>query len=101
VTPEGLLSVLGLPFLQNFDYFTAGPVSKPFVWGIAGQNPSLETISVHTSSGDSDRNTDIWAWWSSEEKKEFLKEHPRIKALHNLVSISSNYPVIFGCHFAS
>jgi len=56
VTPEGLLSVLALPFLHHLDYYTANPVPKSFVRQIAAQNPSLESISVHTSAtpGDSD-----------------------------------------------
>jgi len=104
VTPEGLLSVLALPFLQHFDYYTAAPVPKWFVRGIAAQNPSLESISVHTSAtppGDYDESPPpdpsslldsmyMDAAWSAEEKKDFFKEHPRIKALHNLVSIPSD-----------
>jgi len=81
VTPEGLLSILALPFLQHFDYFTRRPVPKSFVRGIAAQNPSLETISVHTT-GDSENSK---TKWTTKEKKAFFKKHPRIKALHNLV----------------
>jgi len=97
VTPECLLSVLALPFLRNLDYFTERPVPKSFVRGIAAQNPSLETISVHTT-GDTDDspgpNIDDPEEidngpWSAEEKKAFFKQHPRIKALHDLVSNAS------------
>jgi len=94
VTPEGLLSALALPFLQHFDYFTMNPVPKSFVWSIAAQNPSLETISVHITGDSNDPGpnnpVDIDNGpWSSEEKKDFFKKHPRIKALNNLVSIPS------------
>jgi len=99
VTPEGLLSVLALPFLQHLDYFTTSPVPKSFVWGIAGQNPSLESISVHTTNDDGGE-PDNWDWpWSAEEKAAFFKEHPRIKTLDNLVSILCNYVIISLCHF--
>jgi len=84
VTPECLLSVVALPYLQHFDYYTAAPVPKSFIWGIAAQNPSLESISVHTT-GDSE--TDEEEAWSAEEKKDLFDKHPRIKALYNLVSI--------------
>jgi len=95
VTPEGLLSVLALPFLHHFDYYTRTPVPKSFVCGIAAQNPSLESISVHIATGDSDEppkpsssSTDIdHCAWSAEEKRDFFDKHPRIKAIHNLVSI--------------
>jgi len=65
--------VLALSSLQHFDNFTMNPVPKSFVLGIAAKNPSLETISVHTT-GDSDEPVpnypvDIDKWsWSSEEK---------------------------------
>jgi len=99
VTPEGLLSVLALPFLQHFDYFTPSPVPNSFVWGIATQNPSLESISVHLTTGDSEK-VGLPAW-STQEKKAFFKQHPRIKALVNLVSTCycSNYLMLI-CHFS-
>jgi len=90
VTPEGLLSVLALPFLQHFDYYTRRPVPKSFVRGIAAQNPSLESISVN--QGDSETYN---CTWSAEEKKDFFKEHPRIRALNNLVSIKHFLVVIY------
>jgi len=99
VTPEGLLSALALPFLQHFEYYTRTPVPKSFVWGIAAQNPSLESISVHFTTGDTDNpepndnnpvDIDNLAW-SAEEKKAFFDKHPRIKALVNLVSIIMSY----------
>jgi len=74
VTPEGLLSVLALPFLKHFDYYTRRRVPKSFVWGIAAQNPSLESINVSKTK------------WTTKEKKAFFDKHPRIKAIHNLVS---------------
>jgi len=92
VTPEGLLSVLALPLLQQLDYYTASPVPKFFVRGIAAQNPSLETISVHTTDDSNDPHNpsldiDNCAL-STEEKKAFFKKHPRITALNNLVRIT-------------
>jgi len=108
VTPKGLLSVLALPFLQHFDYYTSSPVPKSFVWGIAAQNPSLETISVHTATGDSDNysgpnkensvDIDNWTAWSAEEKKAFFAKHPRMKALVNLVRRSLSIKNSFQDH---
>jgi len=98
VTPEGLLSVLAIPFLVHLDYYTGSPVvPKSFVWGIAAQNPSLETISVHTATGDSEKVG--LPTWSTQEKNAFFKEHPRIKALHNLVSMISFAMVMHVGHF--
>jgi len=106
VTPKGLLSVLALPLLQHFDYFSSSPVPKSFVHGIAGQNPSLESISVRSTffSGDSsedpgrpnpssldmDNNSMVDFAWSIEDKKAFFKKYPRIKALNNLVSLPNS-----------
>jgi len=96
VTPEGLLSVLALPYLQHLDYYTASPVPKSFIWGIAAQNPSLETISVN--QGDSE--TDKEEAWSAKEKKDFFDKHPRIKALVNLVGIPLS-AITIKAHFIS
>jgi len=97
VTPEGILSVLSFPFLPHFEYYTRTPVFKSFVRGNAAQNPSLQDVSDQTTR-DMDNNhpgptnnnlvdNDNWVYWSAEEKKSFFKKNPRIKALHNLVSI--------------
>jgi len=86
VTQEGLRSVLALPFLQHLDYCTSRPVSKSFVREIAAQNPSRETISVQIE-GDVDNRgpkpLDINHFaWTPEEKRDFLRKHPRIKELN-------------------
>jgi len=83
VTPQGLFSVLVLPFLQHFDFCTKRPVPKSLVWRIALQNPSLGTVRILTTD-KSDALPNLW--WSNEEKKDLFKQHPRIKAL-NLVKL--------------
>jgi len=91
VTPEGLFSVLVLPFLQHFEYYTRRPVPKSFVWRIASQNPSLETIRILTTDkSDVPPNP----WWSN-EKKDLFKQHPRIKALNLVKTMLRHFPFFY------
>jgi len=47
VTPEGILSILKLPFLRRFEYVAPVRVSNSFAWQILPQNPSLELLAVN------------------------------------------------------
>jgi len=77
LTPGGLLSWLTMPFLKHFTFVTYREVPESFLRQIVEQNPSLESISVNFSA---------CGWDDKPEAKEaFIKNHPRIKALNNLV----------------